>query len=105
MAHFPFSERPDLLVLTCTHVLSGADVTLCCHHFSDNSWEFVCGCQHTEENAIVLSIAELCELDPTLNLLSDLPVGACAARKSRAYAWQKGRIAGEDFYPAAASRL
>ncbi len=105
MQHFPFSERQHLLVLTCTHVLDGADITLCCHHFSDNAWEFVCGGNHTEEEAIVLSIGELCEMDPTLHLLSDLPVGACAVRKSRAHAWQRGRIAGEDFYPAAESRM
>lgn len=105
MAHFPFSKRPDLLVLTCTHVLSGGDVTLVCHHFDDNSWEFLCGCEHTEEEAVVLTVGELCEMDSTLHLLSDLPVGGCAQRKNRAHAWQRGRIAGEDFYPAAENRM
>ena len=55
MAHYPFSERKDLLVLTCTHVLEGADITMVCHHFDDNTWEFICDGQHTEEEAIVLS--------------------------------------------------
>lgn len=106
MAHYPFSERKDLLVMTCTHVLEGADITLICHHFEDNSWEFLCGCEnHTAEHATVLTVGELCENDPTLNLACDLPVGACAQRKSRAHAWQFGRIAGEDFYPAAETRM
>lgn len=107
MAHYPFSKRPDLLVLTCTHVVEeGKDITMVCHHFDDNTWEFICDGAHTsEEEAIVLSIGELCEMDPSLNLLSDLPVGACASRKSRAHAWEYGRIAGEDFYPAAESRM
>ncbi len=106
MAHYPFSERPDMLVLTCLHVLDGADVTLVCHHFNDNAWEFVCGApSHSDEEAVVMTISELCELDPSLQLLSDLPVGACAVRKSRAHAWELGRIDGEDFYPAAASRM
>ncbi|MBQ3939807.1 MAG: hypothetical protein II723_01730 [Oscillospiraceae bacterium] len=106
MAHFPFSERPGLLVLTCIHALEGShDITTVCHHFSDNSWEFVCGCDHTEEDAVVLSVSELCDLDPTLHLVCDLPVGGCAVRKSRAHAWQFGQIAGEDFYPAAQSRM
>ncbi len=105
MAHYPFTDRPHLLVLTCTHVLAGSDITLVCHHFSDASWEFVCGGQHTEEDAIVMSVGELCDSDPTLHLLCDLPVGACAMRESRAHAWKRGRIEGEDFYSAAESRM
>ncbi len=105
MAHYPFSERPDLLVLTCTHVLEGGDVTVVCHHFNDNTWEFICGGTHTEEDAIVLSVGELCEMDPTLNLVCDLPVGGAATRQSRSHAWEFGRIEGEEFYPAASSRM
>ena len=105
MAHFPFTERPDVLVLTCTHVLEGGDVKLVCHHFDDNTWEFMCGGEHTEEDAIVMSVGELCEMDASLNLLCDLPVGAAASRRSRQHAWQRGRISGEDFYPAADSRM
>ena len=105
MAYYPFQDRKEQLALTCTHVLEGADITLVCHHFDDNTWEFVCGGVHTEDDAIVLSIGELCESDPTLHLLSDLPVGAAATRKDRTHAWQRGRIDGEKFYPAADSRM
>ncbi|MCQ2417104.1 MAG: hypothetical protein MJ071_04750 [Oscillospiraceae bacterium] len=105
MAHFPFSERPDLLVLTCTHILEGSDIKLVCHHFDDNTWEFMCGASHTEEDAIVLSVGELCAEDPSLNLLCDMPVGAAASREDKQHAWQIGRIQGEDFYPAAESRM
>ena len=105
MKHYPFTDRPDLLVLTCTHVLEGADITLVCHHFNDNTWEFVCDGSHSEDEAIVLSIGELCGMDPSLHLVCDRPVGAAASRKSRAHAWQFGRISGEDFYPAADSRM
>lgn len=106
MAHYPFSERPDLLVFTCSHVLDGvAPVTMVCHHFSDNAWEFLCDGTHTDEDAVVVSIAELCAADPSLNLLCDLPVGGCAFRQSPAHAWQYGRIDGEDFYPAAQTRM
>ncbi len=106
MAHYPFTNRPDLLVLTCMHALEGtADITMVCHHFNDNSWEFVCDGSHKDEDAILISIGELCDIDPTLHLLSDLPVGGCATRKSRIHAWEFGRIEGEDFYPAAASRM
>lgn len=106
MAHYPFSDRPDLLVLTCTHILDGeSDITTVCHHFDDNTWEFVCGCQHAGHEAVAITVGELCDLDPSLHLVCDLPVGGCAVRKSRAHAWEFGRIGGEDFYPAAASRL
>lgn len=106
MAHYPFSDRPDLLVFTCIHVLEeGKAVTLVCHHFDDNAWEFLCDGHHTDEDALVISIGELCEQDPSLALLCDLPVGGCAIRESRAHAWRFGRIDGENFYPAAESRM
>lgn len=106
MAYYPFSKRPDTLVLTCLHVLDGADITTVYHHFNDNAWEFICGCEnHTDEDAVVITVGELCEMDPSLHLLSDLPVGACALRPSRQHAWQRGKIEGEDFYPAAESRM
>lgn len=106
MAHYPFTDRPDLLVLTCTHVVEeGAPVSTVCHHFDDNSWEFVCADAHSDADAVVISVGELCALDPSLHLLCDLPVGACAIRKSRAHAWEYGRIDGEDFYDAAKTRM
>ena len=100
MADYPFSERSGLLVLTCTHILGGCDCTLVCHHFDDNTWEFTCGEQHTEEDAVVMSVGELCDMDPSLHLVCDLPVGGAASRPSRAHAWKFGRISGEDYYPA-----
>lgn len=106
MAHYPFSDRPDMLVFTCIHVLEeGKPVTLVCHHFDDNAWEFLCDGHHTDEDALVISIGELCEQDPSLALLCDLPVGGCAVRESPAHAWRLGRIDGENFYPAAESRM
>lgn len=106
MAHYPFHARPDMLVFTCIHVLEeGAPVTTVCHHFDDNAWEFLCDCPHTDEDALVISIGELCQHDPTLALLCDLPVGGAAVRKSKAHAWEYGRIEGEKFYPAAESRM
>ena len=106
MAHYPFSDRPDMLVFTCIHVLEeGKPVTLVCHHFDDNAWEFLCDGTHNDEDALVISVGELCEQDPTLALLCDLPVGGCAIRESIAHAWRFGRIDGENFYPAAESRM
>lgn len=106
MPHYPFDKRADMLVFTCAHVLDGeADITMVCHHFDDNVWEFLCPGEHTDDDAVVTTVGELLALDPSLKLLSDLPVGACATRKSRAYAWEYGRIGGEDFYPAAEKRM
>ena len=77
MAHYPFSERADLLVLTCTHVLEGGDVTVVCHHFNDNTWEFTCGSPHTEEDAIVLRSARRRRRDPSE------PCSCMAVRQNR----------------------
>lgn len=86
MAHYPFTDRPHLLVLTCTHVLTGSDITLVCHHFSDASWEFVCGGQHTEEDAIVMSVGELCDSDPTHGSAAELRARISIPQQNPAWA-------------------
>lgn len=107
MAYFPLSERPGMLVFTCTHILDGeADVRLVTHHFDDGSWEFLCGeASHTDANAVIITIGELLAIDDTLCKVSDLPVGCCARRDSKDDKWVFGRLDGEKWYPVSAERM
>lgn len=99
MAYFPFYERPDLLVFTCTHVLDGeAPVSFVAHHFDDGSWEFLCGAVHKSEDAVITGVMELVHLDKSLAKLCDLPVGCCAQRTEDG-GWCYSVLPGERIYP------
>ena len=86
MTYFPFAERRDTFAFTCTHILDGeGEIRLVTHHFDDGSYEFLCGEEgHAAAHAVIITIGELLDLDPSIALVSDLPVGCCAMRKGQA---------------------
>ena len=78
MTYFPFAERRDTFAFTCTHILDGeGEIRLVTHHFDDGSYEFLCGEEgHAAAHAVIITIGELLDLDPSIALVSDLPVAA-----------------------------
>lgn len=100
MGYFPFSERPGMLCFTCCHVLEdNKPITFVTHHFDDNNWQFVCGSEHSDADAVIISIGELCEIDPSIESLCDLPVGSFASRKNINAKWMTGKLPDEESYP------
>ena len=106
MAYFPFSERRDTFAFTCTHILDGeGEIRLVTHHFDDGSYEFLCGEEgHEAAHAVIITIGELLDLDPSIGLVSDLPVGCCAVRKDKSSPWEFSKLADEQWYPASQGR-
>ena len=107
MAYFPFSERRDTFAFTCTHILDGeGEIRLVTHHFDDGSYEFLCGEEgHEAAHAVIITIGELLDLDPSIGLVSDLPVGCCAVRKDKSSPWEFSKLADEQCYPASQGRM
>ena len=107
MAYFPFSERRDTFAFTCTHILDGeGEIRLVTHHFDDGSYEFLCGEEgHEAAHAVIITIGELLDLDPSIGLVSDLPVGCCAVRKDKSSPWKFSKLADEQWYPASQGRM
>jgi len=99
MSLYPFYEKPNLLVFTCTHVLEeNLPITYVAHHFEDNNWEFLCNKNHTDLDAVIINIIELCEIDSSINSISDLPVGHYAIREHIDDKWKICRIKDEPCY-------
>ncbi|MBE6841906.1 MAG: hypothetical protein E7510_03630 [Ruminococcus sp.] len=99
MSYYPFSERSGMLVFTCTHVLEdNKPITFVTHHFDDNNWQFSCSSTHTDADAVIITIGELCELDPSLEELCDMPVGHFAKRKNKNAKWIIARLPDEKAY-------
>lgn len=100
MAYYPFSQKPGLLVFTCSHILEdNKPITFVTHHFDDNNWQFLCNCKHQDIDAVIISIGEICEIDPGVEELCDMPVGCFAQRKNKNAKWKIGKLPDENSYP------
>lgn len=84
---FKFNDSEDKAVFTCNHVLEGEPI-LYATHDSDGDWQFLCGHDnHTEEDAKVISLKQVVELDKTVNELYEMPIGVGAERDSVGAKW------------------
>ena len=52
---FPFSDAPNTACFTCCHVLEENKPILYVSHDEDGYWQFLCGGNHKEEDARVVS--------------------------------------------------
>ncbi|MGC4007164.1 MAG: hypothetical protein QM811_30160 [Pirellulales bacterium] len=58
-------------------------------HDEDGGWQFLDGGTVSDEDASVVSLKQIVELDPTVNALSDLPRGWAAERDAVDEPWQR----------------
>ena len=80
---FPFADEPDMATIVCSHVLSGERPILYVSHDEDDGmWQFLCGEEHTEDEARIVSLMSAFELDKSVGILSDMPCGCYAERKT-----------------------
>ncbi len=90
MDHWPFADPPDLTVITLTRILEGrSPVRLVTHDDDDDSWQFLDGDHAFERDAVVVGLGEMVGLDPSLEALSDLPLGWYAWRSGQGEPWSR----------------
>ena len=84
-----FSEPGNTACFTCAHVLEGKQSVLhVTRDLHDGSWQFLCGKEdHAPEDARVVSLQQMVDMDDSLNLLNGMPLGAGAERESRRKKW------------------
>lgn len=75
---FPFEDKPNTACFTCCHVLDERKPILYVSHDEDGYWQFLCGGRHTEEDARIVSLANILEIDETVAALSQLDYGEYA---------------------------
>lgn len=84
----PFSDAPNTAVFICSHILDGREkILFVSHDADDGAWQFLCGKEHDESDARIVSLKYVLDLDPTIVKLKDLPLGYCAERKSKNDRW------------------
>ncbi|RKM58589.1 hypothetical protein D6856_12610 [Butyrivibrio sp. XB500-5] len=77
-------------VITTKNIVNGEkDILLVSHDEDDGMWEFLEGDVVKEEEAMIISLYEMVNIDPTVNQIADLPLGWIAYRDSKLDAWTK----------------
>lgn len=79
---FPFEDSPDTACITCYHVLEGYKSILYVSHDEDGYWQFLCGENHKEEDARVVSLGEILSIDESMRDLAVLDYGQYATSES-----------------------
>ena len=85
---YKFLDDKNTMAITTKKILSGqSDILLVSHDEDDGMWEFLDGEDVCEENALVVSMFEMVQIDESINKLYDLPLGWIAYRESKTTEW------------------
>ena len=83
----PFSDAPNTACFTCRHVLEENRPIRYVSHDEDGYWQFLCGGNHTEEDARVVSLVSVWEMDESVGELAGLDYGESAEAADPADGW------------------
>ena len=89
---WPFPDSPNTAVIANKKIIHGhAWISFVTHDEDDGAWQFHCHHEGelTNEDASVVSLANMLTIDSTVAALADLPVGWHAWRTSKDAAWER----------------
>jgi hypothetical protein len=90
MNKLKFTDPINLAVITtCSVVKEHKPILSVFHDSEDGGWQFHHEKEPIKENAMVVSLNEIVEIDETINELSDLPIGWVAWRESFGKPWHR----------------
>ena len=78
---FPFDDDSHTACIVCSHVLDNNEPITCISHDEDGMWQFLCGKEHTMNDARIVSLEEVYALDPTIGEVADMPCGCYVNKK------------------------
>lgn len=85
---FPFYNPPDTATIICCHITEKkAPILYVSHDEDDGMWQFLCGKPHETDEARLVSLQWVFELDNSIGVLRDMPCGCCAERKTQCDDW------------------
>ena len=84
---FPFADAPNTATFTCCHVLNKERPILHVSHDEDGYWQFLCGAEHSEEEARIVSLLEILQLDPGVSDLAQMERGCYAESNDENSPW------------------
>lgn len=85
---YPFYDAPNTAAIVCCHIIDdGKPVLYVSHDEDDGMWQFLCGSTHETDEARLVSLKSVFDLDNSVGELSDMPCGYCAERKTKNDHW------------------
>ena len=88
MKKYNFIEDKKTMVITTKSILKcKKDIVVVSHDEDDGMWEFLDGDDVTEEEASIVSLEEIFEIDNSVNELFDLQLGWIAYRENKSSEW------------------
>jgi hypothetical protein len=88
MNEWPFADPRNVATFTVRQIMDAEHpILLVCHDEDDGGWQFLTGRELRMEDALLVSLAEVVKLDPSVTDLADLPVGWKARREHAGAAW------------------
>lgn len=83
-----FKEPQNTVVITTNNIIQGdSEILYVFHDEDDGIWQFLDNSICSEENARIIALKEIVELDNSTSLISDLPLGYMAYRLSKNSEW------------------
>jgi hypothetical protein len=91
MEDWPFEDPPNTAALTTWDVLeANVPILLVAHDADDGGWQFLPGMTVNTADGRVVGLGRICQRDPSLRELADLPEGWRAWRERLGAVWQRG---------------
>jgi hypothetical protein len=90
ISHWPFQDPQNVAVFTTKQVVRDRKpILFVAHDADDGAWQFHSDDIAHEEDAMILLLSEIVEIDPTIAELADLPLGYKAWRASLSSSWKR----------------
>ena len=87
---YEFIDEKNTMVITTKNIVNKEkSIMLVSHDEDDGMWEFLEGEEVKEEDAMIISLYEMVNIDPTVNQVADLPLGWIAYRDIEQDKWIK----------------
>ena len=88
MSGWGFADPPNVATLTVRQVMQRErPILLVCHDEEDGDWQFLTGDEFRVEDAMLVALHSVIELDASLSELADLPLGWTARRDRPGSPW------------------
>ncbi len=93
MTVWPFQDLPNVAVIINREIVSGEDwIGYVSHDSFDGAWQFhTSGPSPRADDAVLVSLHSVVQLDQSITELADLPPGWHAWRSSKQSSWQRAK--------------
>lgn len=92
---WPFDQPPDCIAISLRRIVfDGEPILHVTHDLDDHGWQFLDLADAEPDDAAVVAMRNIVNIDPTMCEVADLPPGWHAWRESQSSPWQRAENTG-----------